>query len=81
MRLDPSLLCGHIKTGRAIDAIAVKQRHGGHMELSASGDQVLRQGGAFQKAESRAGVEFDVQSQHSAISIQPKAPEELSADC
>src|SRR5579862_3927898 len=59
MRPDLRLLCRHIKTRRAIDAVAVEQGHGWHIQVGTRGNQVLRQGGAFEKAESRAGMEFN----------------------
>ena len=59
MRLDFCFFRRHIKTRRAIDAVAVEQRHGWHTQLVAPGDQVLGQGGAFEKTKGRAGMEFD----------------------
>src|SRR5713226_5691659 len=59
MRLDPRFLGRHIKTRRAIDAVAVEQCHGRHVQVRACGDQVLGQSSAFEKAESRTGMEFN----------------------
>ena len=59
MRLDPRFLRRHVETRRAIDAVAIEQRHGRHVQVRAGGNQVLRQGGAFEKAERRTGMEFD----------------------
>src|SRR5579863_10510240 len=58
--LDPNLFHCHVKTRRAVDAISVEQCHGGHIQTSADSCQILRQGRAFEEAESRAGVKFDV---------------------
>jgi len=61
MRLDPDFLCGEMEARCAVNAVSVKQRHGGHAQLGACCYQSLGQGGAFEKAESRAGVKFDKQ--------------------
>jgi hypothetical protein len=61
VRLDLDLICGEVEARGAVDAVGIEKRHGGHFEVRADCDQFLGQGGAFEKAESRAGVEFDVQ--------------------
>ena len=60
---------GQVKAGSAVNAVCVKQRHGGEFELSTRGHQLLGQGRAFEKAESRTGVKFDVH-QRSGVSSQ-----------
>jgi len=62
-------LGGEIEARRAVEAVAVEQGHGGHLESGADGDQVLRQSGALEEAESGAGVEFDVQGFRSQVSV------------
>jgi hypothetical protein len=59
MRLDLCLLGCHVEARRTVDAVAVEQRHGRHVQVGAHGDQILGQRGAFEKTESRAGMEFD----------------------
>ena len=54
------LLGGHVEARRAVDAVAVEQRHGGHVEAARSAGKLFRHAGAFEKAEGGAGVEFDV---------------------
>jgi hypothetical protein len=56
------LLCGHVKARSTVDTVYVEQRHGGQVELGADCGQFLGQGCAFEKAESGAGVKFDVTS-------------------
>src|SRR5437660_1418662 len=64
MRLDFGFLRSHVEARRSVETIAVEQRHGRHAQFRAARDQALRQGRSFEKAESRAGVEFNV---HRAI--------------
>jgi hypothetical protein len=45
----------------AIDAIAIQQRHGGHLQFGAAGNQVLGQGRTLEEAESGTGMELNVQ--------------------
>lgn len=58
--LDLGFVRGEVKARGAIDAVGIEQRHGGHLEVLAYSDEFLGQGRAFEKAESGAGVEFDV---------------------
>ncbi len=60
VRFDFVLLCGHVKARRSIDAMPIKESHGRDATLGTGGNERLGQGSAFQKTESRAGVEFDV---------------------
>ena len=60
-----------MKARGAVHAVGVKQRHGGQFELGADCGQLLGQGCAFEKAESGAGVKFDIQvlsTQYSVLS-------------
>ena len=57
---EPGLFRGHVEARRAVDAVAVHQGHGGHAESGAGAGQFLGDSGAFEEAESGAGVEFDV---------------------
>jgi len=41
MRFDTIFLGGEMKTGRAINAVSIEQRHCRHIEIHASGDQVF----------------------------------------
>ena len=49
-----------MKTGRAVDAVAIEQRHGGHVVIRAQAGQFFGQGSAFEKTECGSRVEFDV---------------------
>ena len=60
VRLDLGFAGGQVKARRAVHAVGVEQRHGWQFELGADRDQLLRKGSAFEKAESRASVKFDV---------------------
>ena len=60
MRFDFCFFRGKVKARGAVDSVGIEQRHRGQVELSADGGQFLGQGRAFEKTESRAGVEFDV---------------------
>ena len=60
VRFDFCFFRGQVKARGAVDAVGIEQGHGGHVELSADCGQFLGQGRAFEKTESRAGVEFDV---------------------
>ncbi len=53
---DADLFGRHVEAGSAIDAVAVEQRHGRHVEFGAGVGQFFGQGGAFEEAEGRAGV-------------------------
>ena len=64
---------GEVEARGAVDAVGIEQRHGGHFEVGAHADQFLRQGRAFEEAESGTGVKFDVQvlsTQYSVPSTQ-----------
>lgn len=56
---------------RPVHAVAIEQRHRRHIEAGAGLDQRLGQGSPLEKAERRAGVEFDIQrsTQYLAFSI------------
>ena len=60
-----------MKAWRSIDAVTVEQRHGRHAQLCAHSRQFLGQGGAFEKAESGAGMELDVHWANYTISQFP----------
>ena len=51
---------GHMEARRAVEAIAVEQCDGRHVERGGGGDQLFRHGCATQKAESGTGVQLDV---------------------
>ena len=54
----------HVESWRTVDAIAVQQRHGGHVQACACAGKLFRHAGAFQKAEGGARVQFDVSVMH-----------------
>ncbi len=54
----------HMKSWRTVDAIAVQQRHSGHIQACACAGKLFRHAGAFQKAEGGARVQFDVGARH-----------------
>ena len=58
--LDFCFTRGQVEARRAVNTIGIEQRHGRNVELRADCGQFLGQGRAFEKAESRAGVKFDV---------------------
>jgi len=60
VRFDFHFARSQVKARGAVYAVGVEQRHGGQFELGADCGQFLGQGRAFEKAESRAGVKFDV---------------------
>ena len=53
------LLGCHVETRRAVDAVTVQQRHGGHVEVGACAGKVFRHAGAFEETEGGPRVEFD----------------------
>jgi hypothetical protein len=57
---DAGFFRSHVKARRAIDPVAVEQRHGRHAQRRASADKFFRHGSAFKKAETATGVEFNV---------------------
>jgi hypothetical protein len=69
---EPDFIGREVKAWRAVDAIAVEQRHGRHVVVGTHANQFLGQGRAFEKAECGAGVEFDKQvlsTQYSVLSF------------
>ena len=50
---DSVLFGGEVKARRAIHAVAIEQGHCRHFHRQGGGDQLLRHGGAFEKAECR----------------------------
>ncbi len=60
VRADAGFFCGHVKTRRAGNVVAIEDRQGGEVEFGGARDEFFGNGGAFQKAERRAGVEFDI---------------------
>jgi hypothetical protein len=68
---DAGFLCGEMETRGAIYAVAVEQRHGGHVQLRRACSQLLRQGSAFEETKGRSGMKFDVHEyQYSVLGIQ-----------
>src|ERR1035437_7229005 len=63
------LLGSHVETGRAVDAVTVDERHGGHVEIGACAGQVFRHAGAFEEAEGGACVEFDIGVSHYELPV------------
>jgi hypothetical protein len=66
-----------VKARGAVHAVGVEQSHGWQFELRADCGQFLGQGGTFEKAESRAGVKFDV---HRVPGTQLRLLTETTAD-
>jgi hypothetical protein len=64
VRLDSSFYRSHVEAWGTIDAIAIEHCHCGHLQFGAAGDQVLRQGRAFEEAEGGTGMELNI---HRAI--------------
>ena len=60
MGLDLALLRSEMKTRRPIYAVAVEKSHGRHIKRGADFGEALGQRCAFEKAESRTGMEFDI---------------------
>ena len=60
VRFDFGVLGGEVETWRSVEAVVVEEGYGWHAVVGASADEGFGQGSAFQKAESRAGVEFDI---------------------
>ena len=54
----------HVKTRRAGDVVAVEHGQGREVEFGGAGDEFFGDGGAFEKAEGGAGVEFDIGTSH-----------------
>jgi len=59
-RPHPALFRRAIKPRRAVDAVAVDERHRRHVALSRGGDQILRERGAVEEGESGGGAELGV---------------------
>ena len=57
---EPGLFRGHVEAGGAGDVVAVEDGEGREVERGGAGDQFFGDGGAFEKAEGAAGVQFDV---------------------
>ena len=74
MGADAGLLRRHVEAGRAVDAVAVEQRHRGHAEIHACADQFLGDASAFQEAEGGAGVKFDVGHGAGSLVLRNAAP-------
>ena len=60
MRSEADFLHGQVKARGAVNPVGVEQGHGGHAQMGANSGQFLGQGCTLEKAESRAGVKFDV---------------------
>ena len=60
MRADAGLFRGHVEASGTGDVVAVKDGKGREVERGGAGDQLFRDGGALEKTESAAGVEFDI---------------------
>src|SRR5882762_850159 len=60
MRLDATFLCGHMKSRRAINAVAIQQSHRRHFHLSAGADQLFRRRSTFEKTERRPRMKLYV---------------------
>jgi len=69
MRLDIELLGREMKTRRAIDSVAIEQRHRRHLVLGTYLGQFLRNRSSFEEAESRTGVEFNVHEYNGQQSV------------
>ena len=59
-RANADFLSGQIELWSAVESIAIEQRHGRHAEIGAGRCEVGGRRGTFEKAESGAGVEFDI---------------------
>ena len=60
VRFGFEFFCCQVKARRAVDAIGIEHRHGGHVESVADSCQIFGQGRAFEEAERGAGMELDV---------------------
>ena len=60
VRADAGLFRGHVEAGGAGDVVVVEDGEGGEVERGGAGDQFFGDGGAFEKAEGGARVEFDI---------------------
>ena len=58
--LNVDLIRGKVKAWGAVHTVGIEQRHGGHSEVLAHAYKFLGQGRAFEEAEGRAGVKFNV---------------------
>ena len=52
--------CGRVQAGRAVESVTIAQRKRRKVEPRGGAGEVLGIGGATQKAEGAAGMEFDV---------------------
>ena len=66
---ETDLHCGEMEAGSAIEAVGVEQCHGGHLEMGTYCGIFLGHRSAFEEAEGRAGVKFDVQVLSSRFSV------------
>src|ERR1041384_23632 len=60
-------LCRKVKPRRAVDSIAIEQRHGRAFELLAHGYQLFRKRRAFEKAEGGSRMVLNVLSGHCSL--------------
>jgi hypothetical protein len=60
MRPDGKFLRREMKTGRAVHAVPVKQRHGGHTVIPTHARQFFGRTSTFKKAECRSRVQLDI---------------------
>ena len=60
--LDPGGARGLVEARRAVDAVAIEQRHRGVSEIGRAIDERFGQRRALEKAEGRGGVELDIHS-------------------
>ena len=67
VRADAGLFRGHVEAGGAGDVVAIEHGEGGEVEFGGAGDQFFGRGGAFEKAEGGAGVQFDVALSHNCL--------------
>ena len=56
VRADSGFLRSHVEARRAVHAVAVDERHGGHAETGAGSREFFGHGRTFEKAEAGAGV-------------------------
>src|SRR3954470_20240744 len=65
--LNAGAFSSKVEACRTVKAVAVEQSHCGHLQCGGGCHQVLRQGTAFEKTESRTGVKLNVHQPQSAI--------------
>ena len=64
VRAQTELFGGHVEARRAIEPVAVDERHGGHVQGGRAGGQFLGLGGPAEEAEGGTGAHFDVAGGH-----------------